>query len=153
MDKEAKNKVLNTILNKWMVKKEGDGSLTFVKHLKSEKRRKILEIILGNNEYDGVYELEVDKYFEGYINDKKKEVVLSCKVNLDYALFKKANPEGYLSPNCCKSFGICVIRGEYQSEATFKKALLDTNLITPEEYNLYTSKNLPYDNLMNFKYC
>ena len=65
MDKEAKNKVLNTILNKWMVKKEGDGSLTFVKHLKSEKRRKILEIILGNNEYDGVYELEVDKYFEG----------------------------------------------------------------------------------------
>lgn len=137
MNKEMKKAILEAIKGGWKANKDGFGEVLFYKHLDSGERNKIYHIILAGTEYDGIYEMTTTKgMFNGYISSDK--VVLDVHNNLDYALFKGNTPKGYLDPENCKSYGYCIIRSEYDSEASFKEALLKTNLIDEEEYDIYT---------------
>lgn len=145
MDKKDKKQILDLITGTWFSNKDKSGEISFYKHLNSNKQNKLFEIILAGKEYDGIYELEIKKNFKGHIKDGGNEIVLATSNDTDYALFKTTQtPQGYLNPITCKAFGICIIRSEYKDEDSFRVALLETGLVTREEYDIYTfekSKN------------
>lgn len=139
MNKGIKELILSTIMGAWHSSKLEDGEILFFKHIDADKKNKIFQVILAGTEFDGVYELYTTKsLFQGYINEDDKEVVISVKDNLDYALFKGELAEGYLNPESCRAYGNCIIRSEYKDEQSFRKALLETGLVTNEEYDIYT---------------
>ena len=137
MNKNAKTTILNTLEKNWFTSIEG-GDIFFYKHVEINKKNKILHIILSGTEYDGIYELfTIPSQFDGKVINNGN-LVIKTKNNFDYALFKGKRPEGYIETSKCGVYGYCIIRGEYENEESFKKALLNTKLVSEEEYETYT---------------
>lgn len=158
MNKELKTNILDSIINHWYTEEMEGGIKLFYKHVSANKKNKIYQIILSSTEYDGVYELCItNKQFRGFIENDI--IHISKKGNLDFALFKPKEkgvyPQGYLNPSYCAVYGYSVVRCDYKDEESFKEALMETGLVTDEEYEIYTSsitRDYVYDKTPKIKF-
>lgn len=85
-----KNKV-NILLNNWCVQKI-NNEYTFFKHIQSDRKGVIHQVILSGNEYDGVYELEIFGHgltFENKVVDREAIMKINTNSNYDLAQFTK----------------------------------------------------------------
>lgn len=140
-----KKKIVEHMLNQWFAEKIYED-IVFYKHIQMKKRSSIYQIVLSGTIYDGVYEINVGDKFQWNI-DEEENVVVHNSTSMESAVFKTrgAKPAGYMQSAACGRLEYTIIRSDYENEESFKKALLDTNFITEEEYDTYTFKNTQED--------
>lgn len=149
----------NFLLNKWCIDKtsledKSEDDLIFYKHMIiSDEKNAVYQIILsGNAEFNGIYKLcVIGEKFKAELQDD--DITIKVKDNLDYYLFKGKDFEGFVADEYFhKSYGECVVKRQYKNEKCFKKALLETGLVTEKEYDLYTKPKKLFNIIPNNLY-
>lgn len=134
------------LLNVWVTQQLSEKRYLFIKHVVSNKRNKLYQVLLSGDYSDGVYELSLknNQINVSFKKDSFKNIALninSCG-NYDAALFKGSKvPDGYNDKAYNGSYGYSIVRADYDTDENFKKALINQGLVTDEEYNMYCSQN------------
>lgn len=116
------------LLNRWFYYKDNN---VYVKHIKSETKNVLYQIILGNSDWDGVYEFclkGIDVAAKGYEENGCKLLDIDSPGNYDVMLFTDKSGEE-----------ISVTR--FEMGDNFEKMLLEKNMITQEELDTYSNKD------------
>lgn len=120
-----KLQVAGFLLDRWCIATSLDGKEYFVKHLKSEKTNVLYQIILGGEDWDGVYTMVFKRCPVGVDFCTPEELTISSFGNYDAALFKDSDTE--LQP---------ILISE-SKENKFVEELLNKNFMTQEEIEIY----------------
>ena len=117
------------LLNRWFYCADNDA---YVKHIKSNTKNVLYQIIIGNSMWDGVYEFnlkgkEIDA--KGYEEDRTKILEISSPGNYDVLL-----------DNTLMGEEISVTRFDMGSD--FENYLVAHNILTQEELDQYNTNDV-----------
>lgn len=115
------------------------GKYYFCKHVKGT-RLKVFQLVFTGGSSDGIYDLTTGEEFTW-----RKEngiLIINANGNLGASTFGKneAFPEGYNQTEDGISSGYCILRENFDTEESFKASLIQTGMITEEEYLLLNDK-------------
>lgn len=116
----------SVLVDNWCIAKKEKGYY-YIKHIWSEKKNSMYQIILGNGNADGVYILGLKGKEVNYKIVKTmsgKKLILNCPGNYEVAELKK-----------CGS----IIRDMFETEEDFVNALIENDMITEEEAEIYVN--------------
>lgn len=117
------------LLNRWFYCKDNG---VYVKHIKSNTKNVLYQIILGDSQWDGVYEFSlkgIDIESKGYEENGMKILEISSPGNYDVMLCSDASDEE-----------LSVTR--FDLELDFNTYLVEKGLVTEEELNIYSTKDV-----------
>lgn len=113
-----------TLLDQWFLYKV-DNHDVYVKHVASGKLNVLNQIVLGGNNWDGIYELSfIDPSMTTEVNEE--ELVIKTTNNLCPASFYTKDRHEYM-----------IYRTDANSSTHFADQLLETGFITEEELEIY----------------
>lgn len=121
------------LLDNWFLYEVAPNEYVFVKHILSDKQNLMYQIILGEEDYSGVYEFQFvgkDVKVENNIKNNKCYLEISSKGNFGLAVFEKEE----------------VISLMEQSEKDFVSSL--HRFLTKEEIDMYYKSNLNVKNYL-----
>lgn len=126
-DKE-KIELTSILVDRWMHYQVNNDSV-YVKHIASGRMNVLYQIVLGGQDWDGIYELTLkgkDIKAQGYVIGDKKTLVIESNGNYDVATFGEKGKESYT-----------ITKLDFETEEEFKNALLGTGLIDEEDLEIY----------------
>jgi hypothetical protein len=126
-DKE-KIELTSILVDRWMYYQVNNDSV-YVKHIPSGRMNVLYQIVLGGQDWDGIYELTLkgkDIKAQGYVIGDKKTLVIESNGNYDVATFGEKGEEPYT-----------ITKLDFETEEEFKNALLRTGLIDEEDLEIY----------------
>lgn len=126
-DKE-KIELTSVLVDRWMHYQVNNDSV-YIKHIPSGRMNVLYQIVLGGQDWDGIYELTLkgkDIKAQGYVVGDKKTLVIESNGNYDVATFGEKGEEPYT-----------ITKLDFETEEEFKNALLGTGLIDEEDLEIY----------------
>ena len=118
------------LLNRWFYFKESNA---FVKHIPSNTKNVLYQVIVGGSVWDGVYEFSlkgIDVLAKGYKDKNGSKVLeISSPGNYDTLEIDVKNEEDTLSVT------------RFDLDDKFNDIILQSNFITKEELEQFTSKD------------
>lgn len=119
------------LLDNWLIyESDSPNERYYVKHVYSGRKNTLYQILLGGHESDGIYEfrakgnkIKVDGLYEA---KKDKVLLIESKGNYELASIKTKGKPSHT-----------VIRTNYRTDEAFREALLETNLISKDDLDIY----------------
>lgn len=124
---ETKRKLAEVIVDRWMLLEMGKES-AYVKHVPSNRKNVLYQIILGGHKWDGIYEFVLkgkNVSSRGYMLDNRPILVIESNSNYGLATFGEGENTYTIS------------RCDYARDEDFYRALLATGLVSEEDLELY----------------
>lgn len=143
--KKDKIKIVAFLENNWVCEQVNIDKFIYYKHIRTKQPNRLYQIVLAGEDYDGIYifSLRGGKVEYSFDEDKFGNSVLKIKSagNYDAAVFSGGEPTGYKRNEYTDGYGYSIIRMNYHTEEDFKNALIQTGLISEEEYENYAGVN------------